>query len=407
MAERPGRRKPYGTWTCRFCNLIFETKAKLWEHYHTEHKDQLFGPYGKGKTAWNKGLTAENNESILKAKNKLNSKYKSGELKGNWTGKHHSEETKRRISESRSQWLKDHPDNHPWRRSSKFKSVPCELLKDTLRKAGISFIEEYSGFEDHNYSIDIAFPNDKIGIEVNGNQHYNKDGTLTEYYKKREDYLKTLGWKLHQIHYSLVYNQDFINALIEGLKKDIKDISIVYPPVTIRKKEDKKCKSCGKYLNYDLVDGLCKSCINKEKNKELTNERLNMVKTSDIDFSQKHWTSKVGKLLGVSPQHAFRWIKKYMPDTFENVCYRYDVEEKICPICGKPVKIHGESVHPICKLNEERKAMIEEKKNKVLASLDNLKIGETGWISRLSRLLKMDRHRVKKFIEKEMPDLLS
>ena len=99
----------------------------------------------------------------------------------------HSEQTKKKISESRKKYLRDNKDKHPWKRKNKFISTPCENVKKYLDDNNINYISEWSPLEDRFYSIDIAFPDKKIGIEINGNQHYNKDGTLKDYYQKRYD----------------------------------------------------------------------------------------------------------------------------------------------------------------------------------------------------------------------------
>ena len=297
--------------------MILETKAKLWKHYHDEHKDLLYGPHGEGKSAWNKGLTKDDNEILKKASETLKSRYDSGELIGSWTGCHHSNETKRKISEKRIQWLKEHPDEHPWRKSTKFKSTPCELLKKYLKDAEINFIEEYTGFEDHNYAIDIAFPIDKIGIEVNGNQHYKKDGSLTEYYKNREDYLKSQGWKILQLHYSFVYDEDKVHHLINDIKNDIQNIDVDYS-VFINQKSNRKCRRCERDMSYDLQDGLCKTCIKKRQIEEMCNSIIN----SNIDFSKFGWVGKVSRLLGINENKGGVWVKKHMPDFFQEKCFK-------------------------------------------------------------------------------------
>ena len=52
-------RKPYGTWKCERCNLIFKTRAQLFDHNHEVH------PVPKGQI-WNKGLTSETDNRIKK-----------------------------------------------------------------------------------------------------------------------------------------------------------------------------------------------------------------------------------------------------------------------------------------------------------------------------------------------------
>ena len=48
---------PYGTWKCKRCNMIFETRRKLEDHNHEFH------PIPKG-SSWNKGLTKESDARI-------------------------------------------------------------------------------------------------------------------------------------------------------------------------------------------------------------------------------------------------------------------------------------------------------------------------------------------------------
>jgi very-short-patch-repair endonuclease len=133
------------------------------------------------------------------------------------SGKPHSEETKLKISESRKLYLKENPDKHPWKNNKKFISAPCEIFKEYLRSRQIEFEEEYQALSDRFFSIDIAFPSLKIGIEINGEQHYNRDGTLKEYYRNRHDLIESYGWKLHEIHYSICYKKDEIERIINSI----------------------------------------------------------------------------------------------------------------------------------------------------------------------------------------------
>ena len=122
-------------------------------------------------------------------------------------------EVKEKISKGRIKYLKENPDKHPWKNNDKFKSKPCELLKNKLNENNIIYISEYEPSNERYYSIDIAFPNKKIGVEINGNQHYNRDGTLKDYYNKRNNFLISIGWKIYDIHYSIVYNDLLLKTL--------------------------------------------------------------------------------------------------------------------------------------------------------------------------------------------------
>jgi hypothetical protein len=143
--------------------------------------------------------------------------------------KHHykfTPEDKKKISERMTKYFADHPEKFPWRNKAHFKSVPCEKFKEWLTSQGIIFIEEYPALKDigRNYCIDIAFPDKKLGIEINGTQHYNSDGSLKPYYAERTKIFEENGWKLLQIPYTLCYKleeikNDVLNFIENGKKK--------------------------------------------------------------------------------------------------------------------------------------------------------------------------------------------
>lgn len=129
------------------------------------------------------------------------------------SGRTHSEASKLKLSAIKKEWLRNNPDQHPWKQKDKFQSVPCEVLKKKMRDMNIEFVEEFQLLTDRFFSIDIALPEKKIGIEVNGNQHYNKDKTLKKYYQERHDLIEENGWRLIELHYSECYNDNVINNL--------------------------------------------------------------------------------------------------------------------------------------------------------------------------------------------------
>lgn len=133
--------------------------------------------------------------------------------------KSHTLETRTRLSNIRKKYLLENLGKHPWKRHSKFKSIPCEALKTYLLNNEVALEAEFPAAVSIGkyYSIDIAFPDKFVGIEVNGNQHYNRDGTLKPYYENRRIILESLGWTLHQLHYSLCYNPSIIESLLSRI----------------------------------------------------------------------------------------------------------------------------------------------------------------------------------------------
>jgi len=214
---------------------------------------------------------------------------------------------KKEISERRKKFLKENPDKHPWRNNKKFVSEPCEYLKRKLVEKGYFIEEEVMVSTEKNYSVDILIPDRHIIIEVNGNQHYNKDGTLQEYYQNRHNYIKSLGWVVIEIHYSLVYNLDLVFSLIE--KENVKSCNLPF-----FRKEKKHFK---KYKNQKDYHDTRKYSWEKN-NLKYVNDVIN----SDIDFSKFGWVNKVALIINQKPPKVNMWMKRIMPDFYEKNCFK-------------------------------------------------------------------------------------
>lgn len=220
---------------------------------------------------------------------------------------HLSEETKKKISNARKKYLAEHKDEHVWKRHNKFTSKPCEILKDFLKSKNISFIEEYTPLDDYNFSLDIAWPDIKVAIEVNGNQHYNRDGSLKNYYQNRHNILENNGWTIFEIHYTKCYNIN-INDFSDILSLDI------YDKEYIKQYFDKQ------YI-YISQKQIQKQQRIEEHNK-LENEHksiiLNLINNSGIDFSKSTWSQQATNYLEQRGElwnkGIFRCIRKYAPD---------------------------------------------------------------------------------------------
>jgi hypothetical protein len=54
---------------------------------------------------------------------------------------------------------------------------------------------------------------------------------------------------------------------------------------------------------------------------DLIDIRKSIIENCDIDFSDSSWITKVANLFGVTPSNAYVYIRKYMPEFYENHCY--------------------------------------------------------------------------------------
>ena len=181
-----------------------------------------------------------------------------------------------------------------------------------LRNKNISFIEEYTPFiPERLYSLDIAFPNEKIGIEINGSQHYRTNGELNEKTLEKQKYFEERGWKIFQIYYKQCYNIN-INDFSDILALDIYDKLYVQEDFDVRHKNKvKKELERKKYLEQREKEKLQKEEIHCSIIK-------NLIENSGIDFSKTCWSKKAKEYLiernELFDTQIFRSIKKYFPE---------------------------------------------------------------------------------------------
>lgn len=137
-----------------------------------------------------------------------------------------SPEVKAKISSARKKYLLTHP--HPWANTKHNYSAPCELLKSLLREEKIDFTEEFQPLREKGrfFAIDIYFPELKLGIEINGTNHYDKEGNLAPYYLDRHNLICEEGISLVEIRYHKIYSEEFRKAFIKALKISLSEEKI-------------------------------------------------------------------------------------------------------------------------------------------------------------------------------------
>jgi hypothetical protein len=50
--------------------------------------------------------------------------------------------------------------------------------------------------------------------------------------------------------------------------------------------------------------------------------KIELILSSNIDFSKYGWTKKVSELLGIKVQRVAQWFRRYMPDFYNEKCYK-------------------------------------------------------------------------------------
>lgn len=296
-------RAPYGTWKCSFCGLVFESKRKLYQHlathpeWHKREKTEHFCKYCNTSLGFNQRKGWNNHKITCPVYSQLITS----------TGHLATEEVKQVMALKRKSYLKENPDKHPWRKKDKFLSKPCEVFKEFLRKNNFIFLEEYIPLTDYNYSIDIAFPIEKIGIEINGNQHYKNliTNELNDYYHLRHNLIEADGWKLLEIHYYNVYLPTEQEKILDLLKKQIQNTDI-----NLLKEYQDRCHT------FMLQKQKEKKQQQKQEQLQLRQNFISERKKilDSIDTSKYGWVAEAGRKLNMTTTSVRRWVNKFYPE---------------------------------------------------------------------------------------------
>ena len=295
---------------CDYCDLETNNRLSFTSHINSceivkNNLDKIIEEYKSGKSIRNIVVDYKISRNlILRIFNKksISIRSKGESLRGK--RRPHTEENKKKMSELKKTFYKNNPDKHPWKKSSKFKSKPCENFKKIVEELNIFYIEEMTPSNERLFSIDIALPQYKIAIEINGNQHYNKDGKLKDYYQQRHDFIKNLGWTIHEIHYSICFDDEFIKNTIQKMISGKKLFEFDYDAYLISKLNRKRkfCK-CG---NTYKTGKSCAKCASEARRKTKRPDYTELLK-----LVEKIGYVQTGNKFGVSDTCIRKWIKFY------------------------------------------------------------------------------------------------
>jgi len=212
---------------CPECGKEY-SKYGIGNHFWRNHTEEgrKFNP-NKGyidgtRVAWNKGLTEDTDERVRKGRETLRKKLKNGEIENWWLNRKHSEETKKKISESRKKYLLEHPEKVPYKLNHSSKqSFPEKFFETVFINNGISFEKE---FYTNGYWLDFCF-NKTFYVEIDGEQHY-LDKKIIEHDKIRTARLTESGFKcIERVRWSEFQKLDkdsqkeYISTLIDKIKR--------------------------------------------------------------------------------------------------------------------------------------------------------------------------------------------
>ena len=136
---------------------------------------------------------------------------------GTWRGRKHTEEQKRKISETQKKNFRESDAKSIWHTQLQNRKSFAEQYFDTC------FPNLKQNYHVDRYFLDLANPEKKLYIEIDGEQHYN-DQKVVEHDKIRTERLEELGWKcLRRIRWSEYkkLSKEEQESLITELQKQI------------------------------------------------------------------------------------------------------------------------------------------------------------------------------------------
>lgn len=210
----------------------------------------------------------------------------------------HSDETKKKLSKIRLEFMKNNPEKTSWRLSNV--SYPEKLFIDYVENNGLdkkySIIREYSV---HPFFVDFAFTNEMVAVEIDGSQHLLPERKMKDEIK--DSLLVNSGWTVIRIsekeiktNIENVFNE-IISILTSKPKNNHHRFGLVVKPKKYQKKERNE---------FGFTELEIKSMINQRKvTRPSMDILLEQIKTLGY--------VKTGKIYGVSDNSIRKWVKSF------------------------------------------------------------------------------------------------
>lgn len=227
-----------------------------------------------------------------------------------------TDEVKAKISKSMKKFIAENPDKVPYLQNhhSKGESYPEKYFADCFNG------KFQKAFRILNYTLDFADIENKIDIEIGGEQHF-VDKRIVKHDKQRNKTLQELGWSIIRVRWSMFQKlskcrkEKVIKSILENIDYGFKcclfldknpneeKIKEFYEKAKI-KFNKKPCPKCGKEIWS--TSNFCLECSNKNKTKLnfLTKEYLE-------ELLIKNNVAQIARDLKVSHTKIHKLIKKY------------------------------------------------------------------------------------------------
>lgn len=316
---------------CKICNTSINGYAQFLKHLHECHSIQTIIEYciqyepitciECGKQSLNTRKHVDN--AFVKYGNAI-SQYCSNRCKMLHASKHinrhkpHSLESKEKCRIARLKQLQNIAFAKPWykrhkRQLSKLEAWFADKILEYKLEETFDIANEYI---EYPYSIDFAFLNCKIAVELDGQMHFKVPGAH-EHDIKKTKHLISCGWHVFRIAFYEANDMTF-NMFLEFLK------TVQANPKILKSRIVNYTDAC-KVLQYQSEHNKQRQLLHESIKCSKEKQKLNIAKIrrqqlleSNIDLTKFGWCVKVAKLWCVKSQYVRHYMQKYMPDLLVN-----------------------------------------------------------------------------------------
>jgi very-short-patch-repair endonuclease len=305
-----------------------------------------------------------------------------------WEGKHHTEESKKKISESMKKAAREGRTHNigecRWKCEP---SYPEKFMMEVISNELIdkNYIRELSF---HKYSFDFAWPHIKKYIEIDGGQHKKERQHKSDIAK--DALAKSEGWQGLRIEWDYFFNNT------KECIKIIKDF-IDFDTDNLQKYLDIYHEKCYEKLKYEKENT---GCYIIKDNKRLQympsiNEAYDIaIKVNKIidtvDLGKYKWNEQVADIVGISAGSSKRWIKHWCPWLLDKIYIKGTRTKE------RQIKIQNNKI--------EKQNLIDDRIKKIKES--GIKLSGYGWKRNIAKYLGIDSHDIESWIKKHAPELL-
>lgn len=303
-----------GGWNCE-CGQNFRTRKLLNEHKkECSIRPNLKRPHNTQYVHLNQYTKAK---LLGLPVPKISEETKEKIRKSN-TGRHPTEETKKKISESmRKAHAEGRSHNIGNCRWNNKPSYPEEWFMKVIKneKLDSNYIREMPF---HGFSLDFAWVDKKFCVEIDGEQHY-REGEFFEKQRerdnKKDELLKEEGWTEIRVSWAWVCNntKSFIEIVKNNLN-NLKDLSINVASKQFIKTKKQLEDERALRKTEAIKNGTLASNGHLSPNKlsfEEWEKRKNLIKNSGVDLTKFGRVEKLVKITGLTKRQVENTLKHF------------------------------------------------------------------------------------------------